>query len=127
MCVLLRHWAPNIQLAIRKADSLLQAIFCNVWDAAVQQWLPTCYVQSADGLFTFHGTCQPDASWTGNNIKLQVKGHKQIEFHDGGQVDIISPIQYIKGELRARWLQAESLQVSRERPDGLASLGWAFA
>ena len=61
--------------------------------------MPTSYVQSADGLFTFHGTCQPDANWTGNNIKLQVKGHKQIDFHDGGQVDIISPIQYIKGEL----------------------------
>lgn len=79
----------------------------------MQQWLlispamPTCYVESADGLFTFHGTCQPDASWTGNNIKLQVKGHKQIEFRDGGQIDIISPIQYIKGELRGKWLQAQ--------------------
>ena len=98
--------APNFQLFM---PSEQLTAYCrqslHVWDAAVQQWMPTCYVQSADGLFTFHGTCQPDASWTGNNIKLQVKGHKQIDFHDGGQVDIISPIQYIKGELRGKWLQ----------------------
>eukprot|EP00891_Asterochloris_glomerata_P004009 jgi/Astpho2/4009/Aster-01170 len=70
-------------------------------------------MQGPDGLFTFHGTCQPDASWTGNNIKLQVKGHKQIEFRDGGQIDIISPIQYIKGVLYAAVTRGEFQGVAK--------------
>jgi len=61
----------------------------------------------AHGRYYFHGIARPSLTYKANAIKTQGKGHRCIEFADGGVVEVTFPAYYIRGLLYTSTPRAE--------------------
>lgn len=56
---------------------------------------------AAEGLYQFRGVSQPDVSFElkANSVRTIARGERQIQFADGGELQVEYPNYYMRGGL----------------------------